>query len=108
MALAPASHVPSIASVSIARVASAPQVKEKQVWVSGCTRTACLFCGKVLSVEGGERHNASAGFSARFAVFELPFVAPVRVVGALPTAGAWHIASPCCLQVGQKQNKLMG
>lgn len=56
MALAPASHVPSIASVSIARVASAPQVKEKQVWVSGCTRTACLFCAKVLSVEGGERH----------------------------------------------------
>lgn len=56
MVLAPASHVPSLASVSIARVASAPQAKEKQVWVSGCTQTACLFCGKVLGVEGGERH----------------------------------------------------
>lgn len=57
---------------------------------------------------GRKARNASAGFSAHFLLFELQFVAPVRVVGALPTTGAWHIASPCCLQVGQKQNKLMG
>lgn len=33
-----------------------PSSGGKQVWVSECTQTGCLFCGKVLSVEGGERH----------------------------------------------------